>query len=1402
MPEAARLGDPVAHTSALAGFLVGAVIGIALIAAVAFATFTCGFGVALLAGLLAGVGASAILGLGEAIGKMFSSKSGGITSGSPNVFINKRKAAFATASTVKCKKHSPVPMVAEGSSNVFYNSLPAARKGDAITCGAKIDDGSGNTFVGGGTVRYLPVDDEVPEWFRTTVDWAFALAGLAGGLAGLVRVAGGLSRATLPCAAKFIGGFVIGEAVGRYVAAPVVSRVFGGQAGHPVEVTTGRKILLAQNETDFVVPSPVPIACARFYGSDLTHEGSLGRGWVLPWELRLQRRDRRLWYTDAQGRESGFPDLKPGEQSFHDSEQRYLSRTAEGRYVVQDLNETYFDFGTLGEEDGATAHLLRIEDQAGQWQTYERGEHGRVQFIRTSGGQELRLHYVHLKGRLTSIVGAEGTRGGTFVTYDYDTEGQLVGVRDANGNTTRQFAYDNGLMVRHTNALGFECRYEWAEIEGQQRVVASSTSEGERYTFDYDPLVRQSAMHDGLGRTAVWTYDEQFQVVECRDLDGGHYRVEYNPSGQPIKLHLPGEREVGLKYDEAGRIVSETDPLGRTTATRYAGNGLRVSEVNLPDGSRWRAEYDLQGRLLSTIDPLGRIERYEYPEGLMPWPAAHIDARGGRKTMGWSQRGQLVCYTDCSGKSTHYEYDNDGHLRAMVDALGQRTEFTRRRTGELTGVELPDGSEELLEYDAAGLPTLHRNAFGHTRRWERNSRGQVLKTTDPADRSLHYRYDELGRLAELRSDNGATYRFAYDHADRLKTEVRPDGVERHLSYGPAGELCLLETVGVAQREEQPLRRKVTFERDKMGRLLARGTDTALTSYSWDAGDRLLQAQRIPSDIGTVLGIGPDTVAFEYDKAGRLVAERGANGTVSYELDELDNLTTLHLPHGQRIDLLSYGSGHVHQIRSGEQLVSDFERDDLHREVMRTQGHLSMRTGYDALGRKLWQSAGMPNQALRPRQGKFWRSYSYHRAGELAELHDSLRGAIRFGYDPAGQLLTQTRVADGSQEQFAWDAAGNLLDDVERKSRGQVQDNRLKVWQDLRFEYDAWGNVVTKLKGANQRQEFRFDAEDRLVSITTSSATGKTETRFEYDALGRRIAKIVTQTDVRDAAPQVEHRRFVWQGLRMVQEVRDSGVSSYVYSPDAPYTPLARLDAVIGEAVAKAAIEKARGKAQVYHFHTDLVGAPLEVTDEAGELAWAGRYKAWGKVEHGEEQVLMPRIDQPLRYPGQYADESTGLHYNTFRYYDPDVGRFISQDPMGLMGGENLYAYASNPTKWLDPWGLCGTTANQAGKALDGGAAKVTVKSREEAQKLFMERYLGQGYRNMTGESGPSTKSLMEWLTGRSTKSGTYHWDDIMDPANPGRVMGHGPDNVDGAMPHLQVHELGGKVIHIFFPWGT
>ncbi|MBF5012706.1 RHS repeat-associated core domain-containing protein [Burkholderia pseudomultivorans] len=1288
MFEAARVTDPIDHTSALAGFLVGAVLGIALIAAVAFATFTCGFGVALLAGMMAGIGAQALLSIGESIGKMFSSQSGNIITGSPDVYVNSMSAAYATLSGVACSKHNPIPLVAQGSTNIFINGRPAARKNDKITCGATIADGSHDTFFHGGTQTYLPVDDEVPPWLRTATDWAFALAGLVGGLGGLLKASGGLSRAVLPCAAKFIGGYVLGEAVGRYVAGPAINKAIGGMFGNPVDVTTGRKILLAESEIDYVIPSPIPVEIKRFYSSSIDYAGTLGRGWVLPWELRLHARDGRLWYTDAQGRESGFPLLQAGQAAFSEAEQRYLTCTPDGRYILHDVGETYYDFGRYEPDSGRIAWVRRIEDQAGQWYQFERDSRGRVTEILTCGGLQAVLGYEGEHGRLGSVTLVHGDERRLAVTYEYDENGQLASVTDANGAVVRRFTYANGLMASHVNALGFTSSYVWSTIEGQPRVVATRTSEGEDATLEYDIEGRQTRIRYADGRTAHWLYDAQLQIIEYTDLDGGFYRIKYNDAGMPVLLMLPGERTVVFEYDDAGRIVAETDPLGRTTRTRYDGNSMRPVEIIGADGGVWRAKYDPQGRLLSSQDQLGRESRYEYPKGLTALPIARVDARGGRKMLEWNRLGALISYTDCAGKTSRAIFDAFGLLQAHENALGQRTTYDMRPTGEPYRITYPDGSAESFEYDAAGLVVRHIGLGGRIRQWLRNARGQLVEAIDAAGRRSRYQYDAEGRLREFQQGH-ARYAFTYRAGGRLLTETRPDGIQRRYEYGEAGDLLALEIIGNPDNSLAGNRtvRTIRFERDRMGILKVQHTPTEVTRYEHDRGGRLVKVERVPTSAGIALGIAPDVVRFEYDKVGRLVAEHGANGTVKYTLDVLDNVTTLELPHDQTLQLLRYGSGHVHQIRCGDQVISDFERDDLHREITRTQGRLVQRLAYDPLGRKVWQAAGFPAEGLGRGRGQLWRNYGYDAAGELIEMSDNLRGNTQYNYDPAGRLARLVNMVDRQLERFAWDAAGNMLGDAERRSRGYVEGNRLRMWQDLRFEYDPFGNLAAKLRGASRTQRFTYDGQDRLIAVRSQDARGVVETRFAYDPLGRRIEKSDTFFDIRGVKQRSETKRFVWEGMRLVQEVRETGVSSYVYSPDAPYSPAARIDAVIAKAIAVATIETAKRPARIYHFHTDLVGAPLEVTDESGELVWAGRYGAWGKVESGSQQSATARTTQPLRYAGQYADDSTGLHYNTFRYYDPEVGRFINQDPIGLLGGDNLYQYAPNPLSWADPWGL-------------------------------------------------------------------------------------------------------------------
>ncbi|PIT61841.1 RHS repeat domain-containing protein [Snodgrassella alvi] len=147
---------------------------------------------------------------------------------------------------------------------------------------------------------------------------------------------------------------------------------------------------------------------------------------------------------------------------------------------------------------------------------------------------------------------------------------------------------------------------------------------------------------------------------------------------------------------------------------------------------------------------------------------------------------------------------------------------------------------------------------------------------------------------------------------------------------------------------------------------------------------------------------------------------------------------------------------------------------------------------------------------------------------------------------------------------------------------------------------------------------------------------------------------------------------------MIQETGTNQHSSlYIYTDQNSYEPLARID------------KRGNDPEKVMYFHTDLNGCPEELTDENGKILWECSFQLWVKRIH---EIEHDPIEQNLRYQGQYLDRETGLHYNTFRYYDPDIGRFTQPDPIGLLGGLNLYQYAPNGLTWIDPWGLAGNPA--------------------------------------------------------------------------------------------------------------
>ncbi|WP_354335502.1 RHS repeat-associated core domain-containing protein, partial [Undibacterium sp. GrIS 1.2] len=384
---------------------------------------------------------------------------------------------------------------------------------------------------------------------------------------------------------------------------------------------------------------------------------------------------------------------------------------------------------------------------------------------------------------------------------------------------------------------------------------------------------------------------------------------------------------------------------------------------------------------------------------------------------------------------------------------------------------------------------------------------------------------------------------------------------------------------------------------------------------------------------------------------------------------------------------------LHQINLAQphqhtqhQVIADMERDALHREVKRSQGSLESRYDYDPMGRLTRHKAGqakanpivtsMSYSTTRDASVEIERSYRYDAAGNLTNQIDALRGKQNYQYDPTGRILAATGRLN---EAFAFDPAGNIQTTQSGRAAAKVKGNRLSVYQDLRFEYDLHGNVINRKKGAHEEAQFTWNGDHQLQNATVTRHGVTQTTSYEYDALGRRTKK----TDAFGAT------EYLWDGDLMIHSQRGNKASLFVFEPNS-FVPLATIQ-----------------DDNIYWYQCDQIGAPQELTDEEGKIIWAADYKVWGEARLRDVSLKTgtdnwssssnynwqtstkptPVIDQPFRFQGQQFDEETGLHYNRFRYYDPGVGRFAGQDPIGLAGGTNLFAYAPNPIGWVDPFGL-------------------------------------------------------------------------------------------------------------------
>ncbi|WP_437954088.1 RHS repeat-associated core domain-containing protein [Sorangium sp. So ce296] len=323
------------------------------------------------------------------------------------------------------------------------------------------------------------------------------------------------------------------------------------------------------------------------------------------------------------------------------------------------------------------------------------------------------------------------------------------------------------------------------------------------------------------------------------------------------------------------------------------------------------------------------------------------------------------------------------------------------------------------------------------------------------------------------------------------------------------------------------------------------------------------------------------------------------------------------------------------------------------------------------------------------------AYRYSPASELVEAWDQAYGTRRFEYDPANQILANLPEHERA-ELFRYDACGNVFDVAAGKvDRSYGPGNRLLKKGDTELVWDDDARLKeTRTRtpaGALEVTRYAWDARGLLRSVERADGT---VVEFSYDPDARRVAKRVSRRLATGELRQDSATRFVWDGAELVHEIRrvtrDAAAPvvearTYVFEGGAPWAQRA-------------------GEGEWYHYLNDEIGTPERLVGPDGAVACELRRSAWGKIEPAPGAST----STPIRFRGQYWDDEIGLCYNRNRYYDPEAGRYISADPIGVLGGLNGFAYAENqPTRLIDPDGLmakAGTEIETAGGKTHHGSS--------------------------------------------------------------------------------------------------
>jgi RHS repeat-associated protein len=897
---------------------------------------------------------------------------------------------------------------------------------------------------------------------------------------------------------------------------------------------------------------------------------------------------------------------------------------------------------------------------------------------------------------------------GYATTYSYRLDRAFTGTSDANGNVTR--VQD---ALNRTVDLSYGPLDQVATVKDKRGTTTTTTFATSTFGCDYTNRPKEtristlSGLSNVLLASLCWNGNATLNYSRSY-LDASRYhetRLSYTDNG----LNVSREDLVGMpsgvtitrtytwdslgrkktetlkrrasptnaapidltttyEYDALDRIVKLTDPLGNEVINHYDANGMlwkvthrykngasydvrdvitrtfdaadRVKTETDAEGNVTTYSYDEAGNVIAVTDAEGHTTRYEYDA--LNRKTAAIDATGYRSETRYNQRGEVVAVSNANGETTRFEYDALGRKTAQVDPLGYRTEYQYDANGNLTC---------LIDANAqAGLQP--KNSFGCTESRQYDELNRVTKIVDALNGETSFTYDLLGNRLTVKDAENKTWRFAYDDLGRLASETDHGG------------------------------KTIAYQRDEAGNVWEKTNRLGeITRFTFDAGNRLTRIDYLKD--GTA-------ETYSYDAAGNRTA--AANGTVSYSFtwDRLNRLTAKTDSRGRSLSFTYDRVGNILTKTPYQGSTTRYVYNAANRLVMlRNPDYTQVDYQYDPAGRLL--SRVTANGARLTQQ--------FDANGWLTQLNqfdaaNNLVSSTSYTRDRIGHILTQTE--GGGSTSYTYDALYRL-----------TQANYPGTANDELFTYDKVGNRKTYTKGsltpnANTRYYNYTAGSNRLAEVRIGSAAGTLESSFTNDFEGRLTAQtgVGAKTLTWDAKGRLwtlsragagtETYRYDPMDYRIGRSGGSLGSRDYflegehLESEYAGGTLQAKYFRGVGtDELVAAWLVDTDGKLKPYLFHHDPLTSVSAVTGHNGGTTQSIKYSAFGQV-----QSSTGASPNRLKYTGR-EDDGTGLYYYRARYYDPQIGRFVSEDPIGFASGDmSFYAYVgNNPVNANDPMGL-------------------------------------------------------------------------------------------------------------------